>query len=209
MWAYDPGVAPWPYDPARAARLLDEAGWTSPPEGGLRARGGRPFRFTLLVPAGNQELERFAAILQESLRQLSVEMEIRSLEFSLLRRLRDSGQFEAILGGWSLDPDPDCYDFWHSSQGGGRGLNHASYADAEVDSLCEAARRTLSIPERTTLYHRVQTILHRDQPNTFIAYRRSLTGTSRRLAGVEPSPLGLWGWYPGPLLWRLEEAASP
>ena len=164
------------------------------------------FAFTLMVPVGNQEILRLAAVLQESLRTLGVEMDLRTLEYNLYRGERDAGRFQAMAGGWLLDPDPDCYDFWHSSQRGGKGLNYAGYVDAEVDRLCEEARRITDRPRRAALYRRVQEILHRDQPNTFIAYRQTLLGMSRRLTGVEPSPLGVWGAYPGPLTWRLDAA---
>jgi peptide/nickel transport system substrate-binding protein len=208
MWAFHRELAPWGYDRRAAAELLDEAGWVDSDGDGLRDRGGDDFTFTLMVPAGNQEILRLAAILQESLRTLGVEMDLRTLEYNLYRAERDAGRFAAMAGGWLLDPDPDCYDFWHSSQRGGRGLNYAGYADAEVDRICEEARRITDRERRAALYRRVQEILHRDQPNTFIAYRQTLLGLSQRLAGVEPSPVGIWGAYPGPLAWRFDEVGN-
>jgi peptide/nickel transport system substrate-binding protein len=208
MWAFHRELAPWTRDRQAAAELLDEAGWVDSDGDGLRDREGNDFAFTLMVPVGNQEILRLAAVLQESLRTLGVEMDLRTLEYNLYRGERDAGRFQAMAGGWLLDPDPDCYDFWHSSQRGGQGLNYAGYVNAEVDRLCEEARRITDRPRRAALYRQVQEILHRDQPNTFIAYRQTLLGMSRRLTGVEPSPLGVWGAYPGPLAWRLEAAEN-
>jgi peptide/nickel transport system substrate-binding protein len=207
MWAFNEAIAPWPYDRDGAARLLDEAGWRDHDGDGVRDRGGRRFAFALLVPAGNQEVERLAVLLQESLRTLGILLELKPLEYNVYRKLRDERQFEALIGGWSLDPDPDCYDFWHSSQRGRSGLNYSGYADPEVDRLCEEGRRIADRDRRAALYRRVQEILHRDQPETFVAYRPSIVGMTRRLRGVQTSALGLWGWYPGPLLWSLDSRA--
>ncbi|MFQ5720222.1 MAG: peptide-binding protein [Acidobacteriota bacterium] len=204
MWGFDAGIEPWPYDRADAARLLDDAGWLDHDGDGQRDRNGRPFAFTLLVPAGNDEAERLAALWQESLRTLGVTMKIRRAEFNLFLRLRGDRDFDAYLGGWRLDPDPDCYDFWHSSQIGGDGLNYSAYRDPEVDRLCDEARQVLDRDRRAAAYQRVQRILHRDQPATFVVYRRSLIGVSRRLQGVRSSPLGMWNWRPGPLEWSLD-----
>jgi peptide/nickel transport system substrate-binding protein len=203
MWSFRDDIEPWPFDRRAAAGLLDAAGWQDHDGDGLRDRDGTPFQFTLLMPVGNEELIRAMTLLQESLRTLGIEMEIRKLEYNLYRADRDAGQFAAMAGGWVLDTDPDCYDFWHSSQARGGGINYASYKDAEVDTLCAQARRLVDRDKRAAIYGRVQEILHRDQPNTFLAYRDTLLGLSRRLEGVEPSPRSVWGSYPGPLSWRL------
>ena len=203
MWSFRADLEPWPYDRRAAAGLLDAAGWQDHDGDGLRDREGTPFQFTLLMPVGNQELIRAMTLLQESLRTLGVEMEIHKLEYNLYRADRDAGRFAAMANGWVLDTDPDCYDFWHSSQARGAGINYASYKDAEVDTLCAEARRLVDRQKRAAIYGRVQEIIHRDQPNTFVAYRDSLLGLSRRLEGVEGSPRSVWGSYPGPLSWRL------
>jgi len=203
MWSFREDIEPWPFDRAAAAALLDEAGWADHDGDGLRDREGIPFRFTLLMPVGNQDLIRAATLLQESLRTLGVEMEVRTLEYSLFRVERDAGRFSAMANGWVLDADPDCYDFWHSSQKRGTGINYPSYANEEVDDLCDRARRLIDRDARAALYGRVQEILHQDQPATFLAYRDTLLGVSHRLNGMQASPRSVWGSYPGVLDWRL------
>ena len=207
MAAFDRDLAPWPYDPAAAARLLEESGWRDPDRDGVRERNGRRFAFTLLLPAGNQEIERLTVMFQEALRGIGVDMTIRTLEYNVYRGLRDARQFEALAAGWNLDPDPDCYDFWHSSQSR-NGINYAGLANPEVDRLCEEGRRTVDPAHRTAIYRRVQHLLHDLQPATFVAYRASIVGLSPRLVGVQPHPLGIWNWYPGPLQWRVTSPAG-
>jgi peptide/nickel transport system substrate-binding protein len=204
MWSFRTDIQPWPFDRAAAAALLDEAGWSDHDGDGLRDRQGIPFRFTLLMPTGNQDLIRAGTLLQESLRTLGVEMEVHTLEYNLYRADRDAGRFAAMAGGWVLDVDPDCYDFWHSSQKRGAGINYASFAHLEVDALCDRARGLVDQEARAALYGQVQEILHHEQPATFLAYRDTLLGLSHRLRGVTSSPRSVWGSYPGVLEWRLE-----
>ncbi|NHL57882.1 hypothetical protein G6X41_09670, partial [Staphylococcus aureus] len=48
-WAFNAeGVNPYPYDPAQAKKLLDEAGWT-PGAAGIRAKAGQPLELPLPV----------------------------------------------------------------------------------------------------------------------------------------------------------------
>jgi peptide/nickel transport system substrate-binding protein len=204
MWSFRDDIEPWPFDRSAAAALLDESGWSDHDGDGLRDREGIPFRFTLLMPAGNQDLIRAATLLQESLRTLGVEMNVRTLEYNLFRAERDAGRFAGMANGWVLDVDPDCYDFWHSSQKRGTGINYPSYANEEVDALCDRARGLVDQSARAEIYGRVQEILHEEQPATFLAYRDSLLGLSHRLSGVDASPRSVWGSYPGVLQWRLQ-----
>src|SRR5262249_42943793 len=77
-----------PYDPERASRLLDEAGWFRRSRGGLRARGGKPCQFTLL---GNNDL---AVYVQDQLKRVGVRMD---LSHGVMEDRIYSGDFEAAL----------------------------------------------------------------------------------------------------------------
>jgi len=45
-------VGSWPYDPPKARRLLDEAGWKPAPPIGIRVKNGTSLEITLLTPVG-------------------------------------------------------------------------------------------------------------------------------------------------------------
>src|SRR5579864_2203498 len=45
-------VGPWPYDPPKARRLLDAAGWKPAPPIGIRVKDGKSLEITLLTPRG-------------------------------------------------------------------------------------------------------------------------------------------------------------
>ncbi|HET7342958.1 MAG TPA: peptide-binding protein [Methylomirabilota bacterium] len=193
MWADNPAVKPIPYDLKRAQALLTEAGWKRN-EQGLLEKDGKPFTFELLTNQGNDERKKIAEIIQASLRELGVGVEIRILEWAtLLKEHVKTRQFEAIVLGWNTGTDPDQYVIWHSSQMGPDQLNHISYSNREVDALLEAGRSTCHQAERVRYYQRLHEMLAADQPVIFLYWRDELNVVSNRVHGVNPGPAGM-GW---------------
>nr|MCU0253083.1 hypothetical protein [Acidobacteriota bacterium] len=74
----------------------------------------------------------------------------------------------------------------------------------------EQARATFDRDERIRLYRRLQARLHELQPDTFFFYPDSRLAVSRELTGLETSPLGVLGFWPGPHAWeRRARPAAP
>jgi peptide/nickel transport system substrate-binding protein len=190
-WADNPAVKGVPYDPKRAAALLAEAGWTRDGQGRLE-KDGRPFTFELLTNQGNDERKKVAEIVQASLRELGVSVEIRVLEWAaLLKEHVKKRQFDAIVLGWGTGADPDQFVVWHSSQIGPDQLNNISYANPEVDALLEAGRASCVQADRVRFYHRIHEVLAEDQPLVFLYWRDALPVVSSRIFGVQPGPAGI------------------
>ena len=187
------------FDPGRAARLLDDAGWRLDAKTGLRSRAGRPFRFTLLVFAGGEDHVAFAQVAQDALRQIGVEMRVERLDWPALWSRLKSGQFEAALSGFNPTPDPDSlYGFLHSSQIGG-GQNYAAYRDQDVDRWLEEGRRALDPAERAAIYRRIEERIATAQPYTTLFSPAVIGALNARFEGADASPLGILGHVPGAL----------
>jgi peptide/nickel transport system substrate-binding protein len=191
-WADNPNVKGVPFDPKRAAALLAEAGWTTRNAAGVLVKDGQPFTFELLTNQGNDERKKIAEIIQASLRELGVGVEIRILEWAaLLKEHIKKRQFDAIVLGWGTGADPDQFVVWHSSQSGPDDLNHISYANPEVDALLEAGRSSCVQADRARFYHRLHEVLAEDQPLVFLYWRDALPAVSSRLFGLNPGPAGI------------------
>jgi peptide/nickel transport system substrate-binding protein len=190
-WADNLDVKPLPYDPKRAVALLAEAGWKRNAAGQLE-KDGRPFTFELLTNQGNDERKKIAEIIQASLRELGVGVEIRVLEWAaLLKEHIKKRQFEAIVLGWGTGADPDQFVVWHSSQNGPDDLNHISYSNPEVDALLEAGRSSCVQTDRARFYRRIHEVLAEDQPLVFLYWGDSLPAVSSRLHGLDPGAAGI------------------
>ncbi len=197
---YSPEIKPWPYDPADAARLLDEAGWTDHDGDGIRDKvvGGAsvPFSFTLTYASGNPTTEQIAVLLQQSLKKVGVDMNVRPLEWALFGEKLNSHDFDAVTLGWSLGLEQDPYQLWHSSQTE-RGSNFISYSNPEIDDIIEKARLEFDEAKRQALYHRFNEIIHEDQPYTFLFCSPTREIVNKRFHNVIVHKLGLDSrdWY--------------
>ncbi|MBI2217103.1 MAG: peptide-binding protein [Candidatus Rokubacteria bacterium] len=191
-WAHNPNVKTYPHDLARARALLSEAGWKEKNAEGLLVKDGKPFTFELMTNQGNEERRKVAEIVQASLRDLGIGVEIRIIEWaSFIKEYVKKRRFEAIVLGWGIGPDPDQYEIWHSSKTGPDDLNHISYANPEVDDRLEKGRSACVPAERVKHYHRLQEILAEDQPVVFLYFGDALPVVSSRVHGIVPGPNGI------------------
>jgi len=191
-WPYNPNVKTYPYDPARARQLLAEAGWKARNADGILVKDGRPFTFELMTNQGNEERRKIAEIIQASLKEVGVQVEVRIIEWaSLLKEYLKKKRFEAIVLGWGIGTDPDQYNIWHSSKTGPDELNQISFANAEVDELLEKGRSSCQQAERVKYYYRLQEILAEEQPLVFLYFRDALPVVASRVHGVVPSANGI------------------
>lgn len=195
---YNNNISPYPYDPEKAIRLLEEAGWIDHDGDGIRDRKGIPFSFEFLISAGSKFAEQLATIMQESLKEVGIDMHIRRLEWAVFIQKIQSRDFDACTLGWSLGWESDPYQVWHSSQAE-YGSNFVGFRNEEADRLIESARREFDAEKRRKLYHRFHEILHEEQPYTFLFTTKALVAVHRRFQDVRVYPMGLnpqeW-WVP-------------
>ncbi|SMH54992.1 nickel transport system substrate-binding protein [Azospirillum lipoferum] len=158
----DLGLRPYAYDPARAARLLDEAGWILPPGGKLRVRDGQPLRVELCF-IGNDARERtLAEAIQANLRAVGFDAQLVGEEENAIEARQKDGRFGLIFGDtWGAPYDP------HSFVGSMRVPTHADYQaqrglpmKTEIDARISAVLVTTDETARQALYRDILTTLH-------------------------------------------------
>ena len=207
--AYDASIRPLPFDPASAARLLDEAGWRDTNANGIRDRAGREFEFELLVSAGSNVGRQIDEMLSTELARVGVKATVRPLEWAAFVERIEAGSFEAAsLATSASDPNPDPFPFWHSSQWPPAGLNSGFYRNPEADRLMEEARREMNEDARRKIYHRLHALFRDDAPAIFVTNASAKYAFTRGIGGLATSPLGFAGIWPGPAgWWRIPDRA--
>jgi peptide/nickel transport system substrate-binding protein len=142
------------YDFAQAEKLLDEAGWLRG-EDGVRRKDDQVLGFRLL----SQSLTEYATVvrvLQEQWAKLGVNLDaILQPEEDIQTGAIIRHDYDILLYGISLGPDPDVFPYWHSSQADKRlrsRLNLSEYSNKVVDSALEAGRTRLDKELRTLKY---------------------------------------------------------
>lgn len=193
------------YDPEKAKRLLAEAGWSDSDRDGVLDREGVRFQFEIITNKGNEQREKAATVIQRRLDEVGIKVTIKVIEWAaFINNFIDKRNFDAVILGWSLSPDPDQYDIWNSSKTRPKEFNFVSYSNAEVDELLEKGRRTFDRDQRKKYYDRLQEVLDEDQPYTFLYVADALPIVHKRFHGIVPAPAGISynfnEWYvPAPM----------
>ncbi len=191
-WAYNKDVIPAPFDPQLSKKLLKEALWQDTNGDGWLEKDGNTFEFTIITNQGNEQRRMCAELIQKRLAQVGIKVKIKILEWSsFISEFIDKRRFDAVLLGWSLSRDPDCYDIWHSSKTKEGEFNFIGYSNEEVDRLLIEGRRTFDQDKRRNIYHRIHELIYDEQPYIFLYVPDSLTAIHSRFEGIEVAPAGI------------------
>jgi peptide/nickel transport system substrate-binding protein len=175
-FAFDKTVSAYPYDPAKAKKLLAEAGAAN---GTLQIVGtaGRWLK-------DRETVEAVAAFWEA----VGLHVDIKILEWNeYLKRLWDRQSRPDAVYVASKDPllDPDR-PFSTYYQAGGMG---ASNSDAKLAELVNKARTEIDLGERAKQYHEAIAIAHDQAYLAWLLTYEDLYGLSKRLS-FQPRPDG-------------------
>jgi len=210
----NPELTPYPYDPEKALALLKEAGYIDRDREGYLLKDGKRLAFEMLTNQ-NKQREMSAVLIQRRLKEIGIDAKIRVLEWaSFIGRFIKTGEFDAVVLGWSLSLDPDQYSIWHSSQQAPGQFNFIGYNNPEVDRLLEQGRLELNPDKRMKIYHEFARILQEDSPIVYLYAGYGLPAIHKRIKGIDnPAPPAGIGhnsheWYVPEPLRRLEISAK-
>ncbi|MBI1317347.1 MAG: hypothetical protein GC168_00175 [Candidatus Hydrogenedens sp.] len=185
---FNENLSPWPFDPAAATTLLDEAGWRDTNGNGIRDKDGVELQFEMLMINSSSEYERLATVFKEQLARAGIDMQLNLQEWaSLIEKVHDRN-FQAYMLGWSMPPFPDLYQLWHSSQADS-GSNYVGFVNEEADQIIEGVRREFDRGKRIEMFRRFQEIVHEEQPYTFLYAPMSLVAVDKRVKNTVVYPL--------------------
>ncbi|MBI1948106.1 MAG: peptide ABC transporter substrate-binding protein [Deltaproteobacteria bacterium] len=197
------------HDVARAAALLDEAGFR-PGADGVREKDGQPLRLTLVTTAGDKLREQVAQVLVSQWRALGVDVVIELLPAKIL--FGDTMRHRKFTGlamfTWSLDPIQVNEAFWRCDQipredNGWRGQNFPGFCDARADALLAQIATELDDGKRAAAAQQLEAVLAEALPQLPLYFRTE----------VSVIPKGFRGWRPVGILqsqaWNAGEWAWP
>lgn len=194
-----------PHDPAAALARLAADGFRMQ-DGRLTDRGGNAVEFSLITNSGNTARARIAALIQQDLKRIGIELRITTLDFpSLIERISRTYQYDAcLLGLVNVDLDPiGQMNVWLSSssthQWNPSQKEPATPWEADLDRLMTAQAATVDTQQRKALFDRVQQIVWEQEPFIYLVYKNSLAAVSSRLQGVEV------GTFHPQTFWNIDE----
>jgi len=189
---YHPDLPRHEYNLEKARALLDAAGW-KPGRDGIRQKDGVRLSFSNSTTSGNHLREQAQQFVQQSFRDIGVEMTIRNLPAAVMwGEYWMMSQYDTCFVGatYVAGSDPDASDYFHSSSigmKGGSGQNTFVYESKVVDDLFEEGGRVFDLDARRAIYRKVQETIRKDLPMLPLFQYAIAFGHQANLQGFAPN----------------------
>ncbi|WP_328319950.1 ABC transporter substrate-binding protein [Streptomyces sp. NBC_00388] len=196
------------YDPARAAKLLDEAGYKKNGAGKRVGKNGKPLNLRLLCHATAPEDKAVGQYMKEWYGKLGI-----GLTMSCVDNVTDpelAGQYDLAFDGYSVNPDPDYVLSIHTcaarpSTPKDTGSTDTFICDKKYDALYSQQAQEYNAAKRADLVKQMESRLYDTgymnvmaYPNAVEAYRtdqiKSIE-TMPQAAGNIWGQDGYWSWW--------------
>ncbi|MFN0043057.1 MAG: peptide ABC transporter substrate-binding protein [Alphaproteobacteria bacterium] len=205
---YDAQVKTYPYDPARAAQLLDEAGWRKGPDGMRRNAQGQALQFDLMTTAGNRMRELVQQVLQSQWRAAGIEVRLKNEPARVFfgetvrqRKFPAMAMFAWVSAPENVPRATLASTHIPSAANNFAGQNYTGFRNAEVDRLVDRIELELDRVARQALWKRLQAIYAEELPALPLYTRSDAFVVPPWLGGIEPTghqyPSTLWieNWW--------------
>lgn len=176
------------HDPAAAARLLDELGWTGRAPDGVRthASDGRRLSAEILLSEASANAAAIVAI-QSDVAKVGIELRITQLPAAQVTARRRSGDYQVLGGGfWHTNTPDGLFIVYHGDQVTPEftGQNASRLRDPALDDLLSRARHATDLSLLPGLYSAAQERLVELVPAVPVYENHTLVAHHRRLRGV-------------------------
>jgi peptide/nickel transport system substrate-binding protein len=189
-WAFDPSTEQaYPFDPKKAADMLDADGWKMGPDG-YRQKNGQVLHFTTGEIAGSDITTKSFELFQANMKDAGIKTDASTYEFNVFYQKEQDGQFDLDSGGFGGGSDPDPMIFLSSTSMPPNGLNYGRYSDPVMDKLINEGRVETDRAKRAQIYKALQKRFVDQLPalvDNMPYYRNVL---SKRVAGFHTSQAG-------------------
>ena len=188
---HDPSPTPYPFDPARAEKLLDAAGY---PRGADRIR----LRIILDASPAVDETRRFADFVRAALARIGIAVEVRASDIGgYLKRIYTDRDFDMCCSSFSNLYDPTVGVqrlYWSKNIAKGVPFSNTTYyRNPKVDALLEAAAIEPDQARRRAQFLEMQQIVMHDAPDVNIGVPRWYTIHNKRARGHSVTADGIEG----------------
>ena len=139
------------YDPAGAAALLDEAGWTAGADG-IRTKDGLRAELTFLYPASDSVRQALAADSADQLRKLGIDTKTEGVDWDTAYT---RAQSEPLLWGWGAHTPMELYNIYHTMEKTGL-AEYSPYANQTVDRYMDEALAESDLEASYELWKKAQ-----------------------------------------------------
>lgn len=167
MW-FNNSLQDYEYNPAKANKILDDAGYTIY-DGEIRcAVPGCPYpspimNFRMYWPSDSVDAPRMAELLAGMWKEIGVGLYPQAIDPDALTALCcPAFDFDIMLWGWGSDPDPNLLLNVMRTESIATGSSETGYSNARYDALYEQQSVELDLKKRQALVWEMQRQVHED-----------------------------------------------
>jgi peptide/nickel transport system substrate-binding protein len=184
-WAYTPGKA-YEFDPAKANQLLREAGYKNE-------------EIVFKYGSGNAAVNQYSQAIQNSLKEVGLNIRIETLEVNVIRQQLAQGQYQMYTGVWiGGNQDPifmrDLFSSTKIPGGSVSCCNRSRYINEQVDKIVEDAINTTDKAAAKELYVRAWNMISEDLPLLPLWCPANIVVSNKRVGNIKMSGSGDWGF---------------
>lgn len=191
-YGFDQLTDPNAYNPERAAKLLDEAGWKDTNGDGIREKDGQPLKLDFVVYNSRAELPLYAEAVQSDLKKLGFDINIKTVDYNLLDQIGIKGEYDLLISNITTantgDPEIFLNWYWKSNLNGENPQNGSGYSNPALDAKFEALSVEFDKEKRRQLITEIQQMIMNDGAALFLGYPQTNIVSSKALANVKMYP---------------------
>jgi peptide/nickel transport system substrate-binding protein len=144
--------------------------------------------------------------MQDQLKSVGVKMNIEQLDFTAFIDRETRRDFDAVFGGWRVEPSPGGIRQTWGTAGSraGSGTNYGSYENAAFDALVDSGLAAPALEARRGFFTRAYQIIIDDAPAIWMAEPKRVMAVHRRIQtrGLRPD-----AWWINLADWTIPASA--
>lgn len=193
-WVYYADIKKYPYDPEKAAELLDAAGWSELRNGVRHNAAGEPLTIDFGTTAGSRIRELVQQVLQSQWKQLGIDIRVRNEPPRVFfgQTMHERRFTGLAMYAWGKGPEHVPRTTLHSEEipteaNGWSGQNYPGYVNPVMDDLIEAISLELDREKRRQMWYELQDIYAEDVPVISLYWRANPYILPKWLQGLRPT----------------------
>lgn len=164
----------WATDKEKAKTLLEEAGWIDKDADGIREKDGKKMTIELLTAMDVFAIKSAAPVIQQQLKGIGIDLQIRELEHSYVKDSTKEGKFQLSTRSVQWADPMHVFSFNTDSK---------YYSNADLDKLINDAMYIPNLDQRMKKFEGVTDMMYDQMPAISLFYEKWFKATRSEIEG--------------------------
>ena len=182
--AFDKAVKPYAFDPAKAKKLLADAGY---PNG---------FEFELTTSQNESWGMPIVEAIIPMLDKVGIKLKPKLVEVTVLTEIAMKGEHQAYIGSSLTGPDSLATLRCYYSKTPRTACNYTGFSNPEFDKLLDAASQERDMGKRNDLLRQANNLVYEEAPVWFFNYNKAVLAYQPWIHGLQANPTEITHQYP-------------